>query len=502
MARAKTSKRKRPSAQRKAVPKSVAKGARWQVYTLMLLAVLLVLRLAVNALGLVPVHFDEGQYWAYGQELDWGYYSKPPLVGAVIRLTTDLIGDTLFGLRLATPIAHTIIAWLIFLTGRRLFNAMTGFWAAAGYAIAPGVGVSSMIMSTDPVMMVFWALALYAMVRAEKGGLIWWGVIGASIGLGMLAKYTMAAFAVGLIGWFVFSAGTRNWKGLAVALGTALLVVSPNLIWNAQNSFATIAHVAEDANPGGSLFNPGKLAEFLGAQFGVIGVVFFAAIGLTLWHWRSWKPAGPMTLLAWQTVPLLASITVLAFVTRAQPNWAVPAYIAGSLMAANWLLTTGRERWMLWGQMVLSAVAVACVWALAYVYAAGPEWPRPADPFKKMRLSEPFCERALAAMSEEGAEILLSDDRRRLSECMFLGGLSWDEIGVWNPDLAPENHHELVATLYPGDERVMLLAILGNGAGIAARFREAREIDTDTFATHSDRDIGYSLWVVRGFRDY
>ncbi|MEM1277909.1 MAG: glycosyltransferase family 39 protein, partial [Pseudomonadota bacterium] len=456
MARAKTSKRKNPPKKRKAPSKKAAQGARWQVYTLALLAVLLVVRLAVNAMGLVPVHFDEGQYWAYGQELDWGYYSKPPLVGGVIRVTTDLMGDTLFGLRLATPIAHTLIAWLIFLTARQLFDAMTGFWAAAGYALAPGVGVSSMIISTDPVMMVFWALALYSMAQADKTRLVWWAVMGAAIGLGMLAKYTMLAFAVGLIGWFLFTPDRRNWAGMAVTLAVAMLVFAPNLIWNAENSFATITHVAEDANPGGSLFNPGKLAEFLGAQFGVIGLIFFPAIGLALWHWRSWKPAPEMRLLAWQTVPLLAAITVLAFVTRAQPNWAVPAYVAGSILAAHWLLGAGRRVWMIWGQMVLSVVAVAAVWGIAAVYALGPDWPRAPDPFKKMRLSEPFCERALAAMSEEGAEILLSNDRRRLSECMFLGGLSWDEIGVWNPKLAPQNHHELVATIYPGDERMML----------------------------------------------
>ncbi|MEM9046918.1 MAG: glycosyltransferase family 39 protein, partial [Pseudomonadota bacterium] len=422
--------------------------------------------------------------------------------GGVIRVTTDLMGDTLFGLRLATPIAHTLIAWLIFLSARRLFDAMTGFWAAAGYALAPGVGVSSMIISTDPVMMVFWALALYAMVRADKKRLFWWAVMGAAIGLGMMAKYTMLAFAVGLIGWFLFTPDRRNWAGIAVTLGVGLLVFAPNLIWNAQNSFATITHVAEDANPGGSMFNPGKLAEFLGAQFGVIGLIFFPAIGLALWHWKSWKPAPAMSLLAWQTVPLLAAITVLAFVTRAQPNWAVPAYVAGSIMAAHWLLASGRRAWMLWGQGVLSVVAVAAVWGIAFVYASGPEWPRAPDPFKKMRLSEPFCERALAAMSEEGAEILLSNDRRRLSECMFLGGLSWDEIGVWNPNLAPQNHHELVATIYPGDERVMLLAVLGGGSEIANRFEEAREIDTGSFPTHADRDINYSLWVVQGFKRY
>lgn len=506
MARAaKSTSEKRAPKPKRVSKKAVAAAATshtWMLWTLLVIVAVLVLRLGINSLGLVPVHFDEAQYWAYGQELAWGYFSKPPLVGGTIRVTTDLMGDTLFGLRLASPIAHALIAWLIFLTTRRLFDAATGFWAAAGYTLAPGVGISAMIASTDPVMMFFWAVALYALVRASTGNLVWWAIVGAAIGLGMLAKYTMIAFAIGMIGWTLFSASRRDWKGLGVACGVAFVIILPNILWNADNSFATVTHVAEDAAPGGSLFNIGKLAEFVGAQFGVIGIVFFGTIGLVLWHRRKWLDDPAMRLLAWQTFPLLLGIIALAFVTRAQPNWAVPAYVAGVIMAARWLVLQNWQRWILWGQMGLSTLAVVIVWGVAAVYAGSTDLPRSFDPFKKMRLADPFCERVFGVMSEEGAEILLSDDRRRLSECMFLGALSWDEVSVWNPDLLPDNHHELVATLYPGDERLMLLAVLGRGGAIAAQFEEAREIESGRFATHSDRDIPFSLWVVQGFKGY
>ena len=131
--------------------------------------------------------------------------------------------------------------------------------------------------------------------------------------------------------------------------------------------------------------------------------------------------------------------------------------------------------------------------------------PRVADPFKKMRLSEPFCGPALAVMAEEGADILLSTDRRRLSECMFLGGLTFDQIAVWNPDLIPKNHHELVSTLRPGDHRRMILVQFGDADAardIAAQFEEAAEVETIRFETHSDTGFSVTLWVVEGFREY
>lgn len=487
-----------------AAAEAAAEARRWTRLAVLLVLALLALRLAVNALELVPVHFDEGQYWAYGQELAWGYYSKPPGVGAAIRLTTEIFGTTLFGLRLASPIAHALIAWMIFLTARRIWEARTGFWAAAAYSAAPGVSASAMIVSTDPVMMVGWAVALYAMVRAgEEGRLRWWVLMGIAIGLGALAKYTILAFAAGALGYGLVSARARDWRGAAVAAGVAGLVVAPNLVWNAAHSFATLTHVAEDAAPGTGLFNPGALAEFLGAQLGVIGPVVFLAILWALWRWRDWRAEPAMRLMAWLTAPLLLGMIVLAFVTRAQPNWAAPAYVAGSILAARFLLARDWARVLGWGQFGLGAVAAVGLYGLAALYEARAlDLPRAPDPFKKMRLSEPFCALALGAMAEEGAEVLLSDNRRRLSECMFLGGLGWDSVAVWNEDRLIDSHHELVAGLQPGDQRLMLLAVIGDAGEKAQAFDEAREIDSGRFATHADREFRYSLWVVSGFNGY
>ncbi|MEM6488558.1 MAG: glycosyltransferase family 39 protein [Pseudomonadota bacterium] len=470
---------------------------------------MLALRLAVNAAVWVPVHFDEAQYWAYGQELAWGYFSKPPGVGAVIRLATEIGGDTMWMLRLPSALAHAVIAAVLFALGRRLFDAATGFWAALAYTAAPGVSVSAMIMSTDPPMMAAWALALLFWVRAaESGRLADWAAMGAAIGLGALAKYTMLALPAGALGYALFSARGRDWRGAAVAAGVALAVLAPNLVWNAANGFATVVHVAEDADPGQGYGNPIKFAEFLGGQFGVIGPVLFVAILVAAWRLGDWRGDWRMRLLAWSSLPLLAGMLVLAFATRAQLNWAAPAYVAGTLFAVRWLLTIQARRWLR-AQVAIGTLAAAAVYGLAAVYAAdGPSLARSTDPFKKMRLAEPFCDRALAAMAEEGAETMLSLDRRRLSECMFLGGLGWDEIAVWAPLPAPQNHHELVARLSPGDERRMLLVLYGQGDALPgagtmpSAFREARLVDEGRFDTHRDRHYSFALWVVQGFEGY
>jgi len=500
---------------------AAAERALWTQRAWAMLAGLCVLRLALNALGLIPVHFDEAQYWAYGREMAAGHYSKPPLVGWLILASTSALGDTAFALRFFAPLAHLAVGAGVFLVGRRLFDARTGFWAALLYSAAPGVSISAGLMTTDPVMMAGWVLALYALVRAlevqpgpktaEPWG--WWALMGVGVGLGMLAKYTAVALPLGLLGYVIFSRETpiapSRRRGAALAAGAALLVLSPNLVWNARHGFVTVTHLGENAEVGrGGLVHPGELAEFLGAQFGVIGPVAFLAILAALvtlpfdparrgdWRERA---------LAWSAAPLLGAMCVQAILSQANANWAAPAYVGGSILAARWLLARP------WGELAgkvqaaVGVVAVVAVFLLGGVYDLwGRDLPRFADPFKKMRNGGPFCEAALSAMEGEGAQVLLSNDRRRLSECLFEGGMGFRDVAVWDPDGVPSNHFEFRSRLAPGDDRVMLLAVESEEQGreIAEHFAWAVPVGSGRFDTHSDRSVNYVLWAVEGFQGY
>lgn len=477
----------------------------WTALTLLVLGTFLALRLTVNAFEPVPVHFDEAQYWAYGQALDWGYFSKPPLVGAVMRLATDLMGDTLFAMRLFSPLSHALVAWMIFLTGSRVWDGRSGFWAATGYTLAPGVTFSALLGSTDPLMMACWAVALYALIRGlETRGRFWWLICGIAIGCGMMAKYTTIAFPLAAAGFMALSAEReqRDWRGFGLACGIGLLIVLPNIIWNAVNSFATFVHVAEDANASGPWFRPDKLAEFLGAQLGVIGPPFFLALVAALALTGRWRNDWGMRLMAWQCWLLLGAMIVLAFLTRANGNWAAPAYIGGALMAARFLLSAGWRGWLV-AQVALGATAALVLYLSVGAYALrAAQLPVAGDPFWKIRLGPAFCNKMEEAFRNEGAAVMLSNSRHRLSECMWENGLDWNEIAVWNPELAPSNHHELVSTLRAGDDRRMILAVKGEGARVASRFERSRLLERSEIRTHGNRTEPFELWFVQDFRGY
>ncbi|MEM6897426.1 MAG: glycosyl transferase, partial [Pseudomonadota bacterium] len=71
------------------------------------IAIITLWRVAMLWANRTDLFVDEAQYWAWGQHLDWGYFSKPPLIGWVIRAVTDVLGsDAAPVVRLAAPLLH------------------------------------------------------------------------------------------------------------------------------------------------------------------------------------------------------------------------------------------------------------------------------------------------------------------------------------------------------------------------------------------------------------
>ena len=244
------------------------------------------------------------------------------------------------------------------------------------------------------------------------------------------------------------------------------------------------------------------LGSLVGLLRGVFGPVAVLALAAALWtaarggDWRA-------RLLVWTSAPLLLAMSVQALLAGANANWAAPAYAGGSILAARWMLGRG-EVWAK-AQAYSGAALFAALWALGGVYAVwAQDLPRTPDPFKKMRIGGPFCELALNAMESEGAEVFLSNDRRRISECQFYGGLTFEDVAVFSPDPVANYHVEFRSRLSAGDPRPMVLA--GESAvearRIAALFETAEPVGQGAFATHSDRETGFSLWYVEGFKGY
>src|SRR6202023_21783 len=245
----------------------------WAIAAVIAITAVRLIWLAVQPADLYP---DEAQYWFSELHPALGYYSKPPLIAWLIALTTGVLGDSEFAIRLSAPLLHAVAAGFVYAIAARLYDRRTGFWSALAYLTLPGVSLSGFIISTDAVLLPCWAAALYAFIRArEPGGTRWWLMVGVMAGLGLLAKYAMAYWLLSALGYVLLvRAERRHLRPLLAAAGFALLAYSPNFWWNWQNGFVSYVHVRDNAGMSEPLIHPEAFLEFFGSQFAVFGPLF------------------------------------------------------------------------------------------------------------------------------------------------------------------------------------------------------------------------------------
>jgi 4-amino-4-deoxy-L-arabinose transferase-like glycosyltransferase len=335
------------------------------LWGLAVIAGVTVWRLVLLPFATADLFVDELQYWQWGQALDWGYYSKPPLIGWVLRAVTDLSGsDSAFWIRMPGAVLHALTAVILMTVARRFCSNSAAAMVGVAYVTLPLVAVGSFLISTDTILLPFFAgaVGLYLrLVDRPSRGIA--ALMGAVIGLGMLAKYAAVYFWLGIgLGALMVPAYRIRMGDLLLAIIVFGVMISPNVIWNLQNDFVTLSHTADNVDwvrkPGMSL-NFNNAAEFFGAQFIVMGPIMFAAF-----VWQSTtsilRPVNNARLrfLAWASLPIILLVTGQALLSRAYANWAAMAYVGAVLLVVP-LLWTRARRW-LWAAIALNlAISLA-----------------------------------------------------------------------------------------------------------------------------------------------
>lgn len=442
-------------------------GPNWTQAAIIFIIAISALRLGLMTLSPLNLHGDEAQYWAWAQDLDWGYFTKPPMIAWVIAATTSVFGDSEWAVRLSSPLLHPLTAYVIFRTARMIYDARTGFWAAVIYLLMPAVWLSSGIVSTDVPLLLCWAVALNGWLHMRRSP--HWGYslqIGAAIGLGLLSKYAMLFFLPALAAAIIWDKDTRSAllsrQGL-LALVTAILIITPNILWNIQNDFATVSHTAANANWGGIPFHPLEFLEFISSQFAVFGPVSFilliAALGAAL---KSRLSAPSAMIAAFVLSPLLI-ISFEALISRANANWAVTAYVAGSILLAHYLMRV----WGKWGRKFIigtGAVTAACLGIIMLVIIPGAaDHAGLSNSLKRLR-GWPETSALIAAQYQNGHDgqsfsHIMTDNRRVFFGLNYYGLNETAPLTMWRYKAAPQNQAELKHALEDGaDGPVLIIA--------------------------------------------
>lgn len=476
----------------------------WTARALLWLGAILAFRIAALAFNRTDLMFDEAQYWAWSRDLAFGYFSKPPLIGWLIAGVTGLCGNSEFCVRLPSPVLYTAASFFVFLAGRRLYDARTGFWAALVFSTLPGVSFSSGIISTDVPLLMFWSLSLWAFVELCATRKWHWAVLlGLAVGLGLNAKYAMVYFA-GCAALFIWREPAARWlardarTGLAAALALALLV--PNLYWNAANGLVTIGHTAANANWGGSFLHPLRMLEFIGAQFGVFGPILFALLLWAAWRARKQSPAEPDRLLLCFSIPVLLLIALQAFLSRAHANWAATAYPAAAILVTAVMLRG--DRWRL--LRASFAIHAAVMLALAAGAVLAPSLPlrEGRNPYDRVLGWRELASTVREEMLRVPYQAILTDDRWVTSELLYYLRDMDRPIRSWREGDTARDHFELTRP-YTGSEETLLLVTLRPAAGsITGRFDDAESLGEIRYPASREISRSAWLWALSGYRGY
>ncbi len=487
---------------RTAGAEQLARLPAYPVLTAAALAAITAARLVWLGLQSADLYPDEAQYWFWAQHLAFGYYSKPPLVAWLIALTTGLFGDSEFAIRLSAPLLHAAAAGLVYGIGARLYAPRVGFWAALAYATLPGVSLSAFLISTDAVLMPCWAAALYAFVRArERGGIGWWIATGVAVGMGLLAKYAMAYWLISAFLFVMLLRGERrHWRGLLFATGVAALFYLPNLWWNWSHDFASYLHLRDNAELRGQLFHPQALGEFLVSQLGVFGPIFCVwLIGLCLRPSR--LGTAEARLLSAFALPPLLIVTAVSFLSRAQPNWAAPAYVSAIVLVTGAMLT-GRWRKVLIVSIALNLGAMLCLFAASEGFVGGGiSLPAKYDPLHRLRGWRTLGDAVSKALAEHPGLHLMADDRELLAALIYYVRPHPFDAVEWNVIPGVTDQWRLENNLrYHRGENFLAVTEHGLSENMRAEFAEFTPLATIEIKTGPGGGQRYILYVARDYR--
>lgn len=310
---------------------------------------------------------DELYFLDCGRHLDWGYVDHAPMVALMARLAL-LLGGSLPAVRLMPALAGAglvaitmLIAWR--LGGDRFAQGLAGL----AVAVAPVFLAGASLMTMNIVEPLFWMGAAYVLVRILDGGdPRAWLAFGAVLGLGLMNKHSTAFFGTAIGAGILLTPARRHLAKPWIWLGAlvALVVFSPNLIWQVAHDFPTLEALRNVARTGKNVVLGPK--DFVAQQ-----ILLMHPVLLPLWL------AG----LAWLFVArgaryralavAFAFFFVMLFAMKAKNYYLAPFYpvlfAAGAVAVSEALARSHWTTARLWPKAVLVTIVVAAGAALAPV---------------------------------------------------------------------------------------------------------------------------------------
>jgi hypothetical protein len=327
---------------------------------------MVLLRTVIN--GQYGFHRDELLSYNNAQHLAWGYVSYPPITAFLARVELELFGPSLRGFRFFAAVAQALAVLLTGLAARQLGGKREAQLIAAFSTAIIGLSlVHGSFFSYTSFDLPCWILVAYFVIRLLKSeDPRWCLAIGASVGIGMMAKYSMAFFALGLLGALLLTPARRYFKSpwLWGSLALAILIMLPNILWQVRHHFVSLAclktiHARDVAR--------GNTDYFLLNQLWKTANPATVPLWLAgLWYLFATPQGKRYRMLGWMyVIPLVA-----LFLARGRDYYLAPAYpmlfAAGAVWGQQWTASLSSNtalhvRRAAWRTLVISGLCGAAL---------------------------------------------------------------------------------------------------------------------------------------------
>ena len=274
---------------------------------------------------------DEAQYWLWSRSLDFGYFSKPPLIAWCLRAYTELFGSGFVSLKFFSMPFYLLTAFFVYFLCEKLgFEKVDSFSCAIIFFIIPAVSLSSFIISTDVILLLLWTILLNLLLKIRNSPKnLYFLLLGFCFGLAFLAKYAAVYFLICLVVLFLFDKKIRqkarlNPKGILLFIFISFVLIFPNILWNYLNGWITLSHTADNANFKNYNLNIFRGVGFLLIQLLMLGPFLFIGFLINI---KNFKIDFENIYLLSFSIPIIIIVFIESVFVRANANWAAPALI-------------------------------------------------------------------------------------------------------------------------------------------------------------------------------
>jgi hypothetical protein len=313
--------------------------------SIVILSILAVVKLIIQLLGNrnYGFHRDELLHLSVSEHLDWGYMEFPPLIAWVGRLSYWLFDYSLMGTRLFPTLAGVL---LLILCGfmARVFSKHTYALLLAGLCCLAFVPFYRNHTLFQPVAFdqLFWTLGFYLMVlflkTEDKKYLLLTGLV---LGLGLLTKYTILVWALGIFTGLLFHKRGKHLKNpwLYAAGLLAFFIFLPNVLWQLEHNLPALRHLealkeAQLSETHPLAFGLAQLESPFTLLISLAGVYF-------LLKSEKFRPIGISAVVIFSTLWILQAKPYYVFALYPALFAAGAAQVANSLAGKQWYWKLG-----------------------------------------------------------------------------------------------------------------------------------------------------------------